>query len=977
MFGKQSIRTACWLAGALGVLVYPAPQLQAQTIIAQITGAPTWQKGSQYTVTWNITGTPAAIVTQYGVKVFAVSMAGSNTNYGLTPQASAFSARQTTISANLTYTSSTAMQIVLEDTNGNRLTNPYSLTFVVPVTTPTPPPPPVSVPGNPAFAAAACTYVFGMGCTGSYAQFGPYLVQSGSGAPMFPTQAAMQAYLIDYVVGTNPGVKSDIISRAAGSPAPCTGALNTLNNAFTGNPSNPQGNGLWNSYTQLAAMAPAVVKSQCTVAPPPPVTWTAQQHDQALAAAVALLIGATNPAGQAVTLSAADTALFATTAPANIQGLMMSVIKNEPALRAQIVDNMYFAAYHTPDTAAAQSQILAQYGIRWSAANDLFPFLQANAALYNAPTWTAAQQSQALTAAVAKLMGTVTPAGQAVTLTAAQYAMFASTAPANMESQMRSAIRSDTNWQGQIVDNMFYAAFKKSDTAFRSQILSLYGVKWTAGDDLFPYLTANAASYNASATSANLTAAVNSAFATLALQPPTAVQMAALNTPQQAAAMGASTDPAAMYTPVRGYIRTDTTLQGQIVDNAYKSVYSSAPVAAMHTTVLQQYGSHWTAADDLQAFLTANKYTYAPPVTSTAPGQPASGGSNLGLLSLNGVMVKPTGFVDRILVNVNGTPLYLPTQLGGKCMTVEGNITGSTTYSGARIIGYQCQAVPQARFVFMNNGQLRDHDGSNMCLDLNGAQVVTKPCSSLTSQQWNLLGTGAIENVATGMCMDLIGGQQSWFLDAVQRTFNWQQPVQVMGCNNSAEQQWVASQNLGSGANQSPPNSNVIQPGQLAAVSNVVAGVVSNDGGSIVAAGAGNIVAAGAGNIVAAGAGNLKMVAIGGAIVAAGAGNIVAAGAGNIVAAGAGNIVAAGAGNIILIGGSNVVNTSGSNLVGPSTGTFAVMIPLAQANIVAAGAGNVVRLDLGAGIISLPYQGGSLVNANSTMLMPISSMVSH
>jgi hypothetical protein len=963
MFTKHSIRYACLFGGVLGALVISAPQIQAQAFSAQITGAPTWQKGSTYTVTWTYAGTPPALVTQYGVKVVAVMMGGSPNNYGLTPQALAFSGRQATIGANLTYTQDTVLQIVLEDTNGNKITAPYSVTFKVPaVTAAAPAPAPVA--GNPSYAASACSYVFGTSCTGSYAQFANYLIQPGSGGPMFPTQAAMQAYLINYT-GTNPGVKSDILSRAGGQM--CTGAVTALTNAFTANPSNPAGNGLWNSYAQLAPMAAAVVKSQCTVAAPPPVTYTAQQQAQGLAAAVAKLMGTVTPTGQAVALTAQQTALFANVAPANIESSMRGAIRNDQSWQYQIVDNMYYAAFRiAPSANTMRSQIEARYGTNWTAGDDLYQFLTANAATFNPATYTAQQHASALAAAVAKLMGTATPTGQAVTLTTQQTAIFANTAPASIEGLMRSAIRSDQSWQGQIVDNMFYAAFKKSDAAYRSQILGLYGVKWTAGDDLFPYLTASSATYNASALPAQLTAAINGAFAALALQAPTAAQMAALNTPQQAAAMGGSTDPTAMYGAVRSYIKTDSTLQQQIVDAAYQKVYGPAPVAAMHSTLYQRYGSAWTAADDLQNFLNANKSTYAPPVVSAAPTQPAPGGTaTRGLLSLNGTLVQPTATIDRILINVNGTPVYLPTQLGGKCMTVEGNITGSTTYSGARIIGYQCEVQPQARFVFMDNGQLRDHDGSNMCLDLNGSQVVTMACSSSRTQQWSLLGTGVIVNVQTNQCMDLVGGQQAWWADAIQHTFNWQQPVQVAVCNGSSEQKWAIASSLPGRANQSPPQTAVIQNGQLGTVSNVI----SNDGGSIVAAGAGNIVAAGAGNIVAAGAGNLKMMAIGGAIVAAGAGNIVAAGAGNIVAAGAGNIVAAGAGNIVAAGAGNIVSTSGSNL--------ALMISLSQVGIVAAGAGNVIQVNLGAGVISLPFQGGSLINANSTMLMPVSSLVSH
>ena len=622
MFTKQSIRTACWLAGALGVLVYPAPQLQAQTIIAQITGAATWNKGSAYTVTWNITGTPAAIVTQYGVKVFAVSMAGSTTNYGLTPQASTFSAKQATITANLTYTANTTLQIVLEDTNGNKLTQPYTVTFKAPATTPAPALPPAAVPGNPAYATAACNYVLGMACTGSYAQLAPYLVQAGSGAPLFPTQAAMQAYVVNFV-GTNPGAKTDIITRAAGSPAPCTGALTALTNAFTGNPNNPASNGLWNSYAQLVTMAAATVKSQCTVAPPPTPTWTAQQHSQALAAAVALLIGATNPSGQAVTLSASDTAIFANTTPAGIQGLMMSVIKNEPALRAQIADNMYFAAYHTPDTAAMQSAILAQYGITWSAANDLFPYLQANAAKYNAVS--GAQYNTVLTAAFVKLTLQNLTAAQTAALSSAQVMASLGINAGNstaVEGLVRSYIPTDSVLQGQIVNNVYQQVFGQGvvpGAANQTAIARLLGSGWTDAVNLLAYLNAHKSTYPAPPTSAQLTAALNIAFNGLALQPPTAAQ---------AAKFAGTTDLSTLVSAVEAYIKTDPTLQGNIVDNAYKQVFGVAPSAAIHASALKVFGA-WTDAPGLVSVFNGDKKDYAPAaapppvVTPPAPAERA------------------------------------------------------------------------------------------------------------------------------------------------------------------------------------------------------------------------------------------------------------------------------------------------------------------------------------------------------------------
>ena len=343
--------------------------LTAQTFSAQITGSPTWQKGTS-TVTWNYAGVPAALVSQYGVKVVAVSMGGAPTTYVLTPQAFSLSAKQATIATNFTYTQNTTLQIVLEDANGSKLTAPYSVTFkvaAVPVAAP-------AVAGNPATATAACNYVFGQGCTGSYLQFGSYLI-APSNAQMFPTQAAMQSYLMNFV-GTSPGAKADIVNRTAGSQA-CTAAVSALNSAFTANPNNPQGNGLWNSYTQLAYMAPSVVKGRCAIAAV--ATASPAQLAAALNAAFAKL------ALQAAT-AAQSAALSKVTDPNAMEGSVRNYISADATLKGQIVVNVYrkvFASVLAPST-ATQNQILGRYGSNWTAADDLYAYLNANKSAYTA-----------------------------------------------------------------------------------------------------------------------------------------------------------------------------------------------------------------------------------------------------------------------------------------------------------------------------------------------------------------------------------------------------------------------------------------------------------------------------------------------------------------------------------------------------------------------------------------------------------------
>jgi hypothetical protein len=935
---------AALFAGAMAV---PG---EAQSFSVRLTSAPTWQKGSPYLVSWSYSGAPPAIVSQRGIRVVAVSMAGVGTSYNFSQQPVAVSAGQTTIPAlNFTYMQDTPIQIVLQDDNGNKLTAPFTVTIKMPAATnftmqitsadplvtngqtgyvrwtysgappaslvscgvdvifttperpfqltrrnpvtaqqaplggigfapntsgtitladscsgqnltpagrpvvvqasggaPTPPPtaaPPAAATGNPAWATAACNYVFGQGCTGNFSAFATYLIQPSGATPMFSSQAAMQTYLMN-AIGTNPGMKADVIARASGGQ-PCTEALTALTNAFTANPNNPQGNGLWNSYAQLASMASGVVRSKCTVSAPPAVQWTQQQHDQALSAAVSKLMGATTPTGQTVNLSSQQAALFANVAPANIEG------------------------------------------------------------------------------------------------------------------QMRASIGRDQNWQALIVDYMFYAAFRKTETAaVRSQLLGLYGKYWTAGDDLYKYLAANSATFNPSVAPAQLTAALNAAFTKLVLQAPTAAQ---------AAAFSGVTDPNAMEGSVRGYIQRDANLQSQILVSAYPLVYGrgTAPPTASRNQILAGYGRNWTAADDLQTFLTANKGTYAPQSPAAPPAPPSA---------TKPAQPQITARVDRLLVNVNGVSVLLPTQLGGKCMTVEGNAFKSTTYDGARIIGYQCENAPQARFVFMNNGQLRDHDGGNMCLDLNGAQVVTKPCSdSSMTQKWNLLGSGEIRSVQTGQCMSLVGGQQNWVVDAIQHAINWQQPVQAVGCNGSNEQKWALSVKLPGTANQRPQNQTVVQNGQLAPISNVLANF-----SAVVAAGGGNVVAAGGGNVVAAGGGNLKLVAIGGALLTSDGAGVVAAGGGNLVNTNGSNLVGTGGSSVVGSNGSGVVAAGGGNIVAAGGGNIAVLVSLPQlmSGVVAAGGGNAVKLDLGAGVISLPYQGGSVISDGSaSLLQPVSSVV--
>ncbi len=829
-------------AALAGLMILATPGF-GQAFSAQITGTSAWTDGVSATVSWTYSGTPSAIVTQQGIRVWSTSLNGSAWSSSFT-NAVALSARTTSVITHFRNTANYTMQIVLKDANGTAITPAYSVS-VRPGTTTTTPTAPTT--GNPATVSAACRYVLGVDCMASgnaYASVGSYLVGNPA---QFPTQAAMQTYLTNYI-GTNVSVKSTVIQAASTGQNLCTQAMTALTNSFTANPSNTT-SGLWNSYTQLAPLVAGAVKSQCT----------AVANAAYVTAACQYVLGVDCSAGNAGSTYNSLAAYFKGNAAsfptqAAMQQYLMNYIQQNPNLRTTIIQQA-----SAGQTAAGLQAICTQ----------------AQTALTNAFTSNPNNSTAGLWNSYTQLRAML---------------------PGILQSQCPAATAS-TGATG--------------------------------------------------STAQQLSAAMTTAFVALTGQNPTAQQSAAI--------LSGQTSAAAMTGAVRSYIARDTALQGQIVDNTYQKVYGTKPQPTQHTQVAALYGRNWTAMDDLTNFLNANKTAYTPPAAT-----------NTGTTTTTTPTAaqKPTAIVSQILVNVNGTPVYLPSQLGGKCMTVEGQtVTGSTTYAGARIIGYQCQAVSQERFVFMNNGQLRDHDGQNMCLDLNGAQVVTQPCSNAATQVWSLYGDGTIRNGQTGSCMDLQGGAQNWILNAVQSAVNWQQPVIVVGCNGSTEQKWAASTALAGSANHSPANTSIVQNGQLGTLNtNIVShngsAIVAAGAGNIVAAGAGNIVAAGAGNIVAAGAGNLTMNTIGGAIVSKSPAEIVAAGAGNIVAAGAGNIVAAGAGNIVLT----------------STGA-AAMIPMTGANIVAAGAGNAVQLNLGAGVISLPYQGGSLINGMGAMLAPASGVV--
>lgn len=263
---NKSIRHGLAFAAVLAGLGCSALPVSAQTY-AQITGPATITDGATWNLTWNTVGAPPASLVQNGVRAQGtVSLNGKPfvTALGNTV---GYTAKSSAISVKFGSTTSLVMQMVLV-ANGAVISPIYNVN-VMPGQQ-APPPPPPTQGGNPAYASAACKYVLGVDCTvngNPYASVGTYLVAQANGS-LFPTQAAMQAYLMNYV-GTNPGVKSAVIQQAAAGQAVCTAAATALGNAFSANAANTQ-SGLWNSYTQLAPIISGVLKGQCAAPPPPP-----------------------------------------------------------------------------------------------------------------------------------------------------------------------------------------------------------------------------------------------------------------------------------------------------------------------------------------------------------------------------------------------------------------------------------------------------------------------------------------------------------------------------------------------------------------------------------------------------------------------------------------------------------------------------------------------------------------------------------
>jgi hypothetical protein len=139
---------------------------------------------------------------------------------------------------------------------------------------------------------------------------------------------------------------------------------------------------------------------------------------------------------------------------------------------------------------------------------------------------------------------------------------------------------------------------------------------------------------------------------------------------------------------VRSYITTDPTFRSQIVVNVYRQVSGTAlaPPAATQNQLMSFYGSRWTAADDLYAFLNANKATYLPNVSAPS--------------------------------SLNVKSFLLVSGLGSKCLAVQ---NGSTT-PGTQLVIWACNAsAPEQQFTFMADSSIRpfgNRYGTSLCLDI-------------------------------------------------------------------------------------------------------------------------------------------------------------------------------------------------------------------------------------------------------------------
>jgi hypothetical protein len=229
--------------------------------------------------------------------------------------------------------------------------------------------------------------------------------------------------------------------------------------------------------------------------------------------------------------------------------------------------------------------------------------------------------------------------------------------------------------------------------------------------------------------------------------------------------------------------------------------------------------------------------------------------------------------------------------MGSRCLAVrEGK-----TQPGTHLIVWPCLGTAEQNFSFMDDGTIRLFGGGNYCLDLaeglkSGAHPEVNTCNGGQTQKWRYTNGNLV--AANGLCLDFWGGSlmngPSGFIDA-----------QISGCNNGANQRFVAGITLPYGK-----SVNTIPPDRQASITpHGIPSIISHNGSAVIAISAG-IVASGGGNIVASGGGN---------IVASGGGNIVASGGGNIVASGGGNIVASGGGNVIVPFASGIVASGGGN----------------------------------------------------------------
>ncbi|MEO8562807.1 MAG: lectin [bacterium] len=115
----------------------------------------------------------------------------------------------------------------------------------------------------------------------------------------------------------------------------------------------------------------------------------------------------------------------------------------------------------------------------------------------------------------------------------------------------------------------------------------------------------------------------------------------------------------------------------------------------------------------------------------------------------------------------------------GRCL----DVTGANTAPGTPLIIYRCNGGTNQQFTFSPAGELRVFAQS--CVQplggssTRGTRVVIAACNGQATQQWRLTAAGAVTNQASGLCLDVSGGQTADI-----------SPVIVWTCHGGSNQRW-------------------------------------------------------------------------------------------------------------------------------------------------------------------------------------------